>query len=68
MKTNVYYILLLLAAIFIVAGSGDAKQAKEEKRLYEDIKKEEDAEAHADSLGLTGQDRINFINNYHNGY
>lgn len=64
MKTNVYYILLLLAAILMVAGSSDAKLAKEEQLVSEDIKTEEKTEAHADSLGLTGQDRIDFINNY----
>lgn len=64
MKTTTYYIALLIVALILIDSNDEYKQEVEEHRIEQDLKREETAEAHADSLGLTGQDRIDFINNY----
>lgn len=64
MKAITYYIGLFIVVMILIASNTEYKQEVEEHRIEHELKIEEKAEAHADSLGLTGQDRIDFINNY----
>ncbi len=64
MKAITYYIGLFIVVMILIASNTEYKQEVEEHQIEHELKIEEKAEAHADSLGLTGQDRIDFINNY----
>lgn len=64
MKAITYYIVLIVIAMILIASNNEYKQEVEEHRIEQELERETIAEAHADSLGLTGQDRIDFINNY----
>ena len=64
MKAITYYIVLIVIAMILIASNNEYKQEVEEHRIEQELERETIAESHADSLGLTGQDRIDFINNY----
>lgn len=64
MKAITYYIVLIVIAMILIASHSDYKSEVEEDRIEKQMERCHKAEAHADSLGLTGQDRIDFINNY----
>ena len=64
MKAITYYIVLIVIAMILIASNNEYRQEVEEHRIEQELEREAIAEAHADSLGLTGQDRIDFINNY----
>lgn len=64
MKAITYYIVLIVIAMILIASHNDYKREVEEDRIENQMELDRKAEAHADSLGLTGQDRIDFINNY----
>ena len=67
MKALFPYALIAALVLFLAASHNEYEQEVEEERIEQQLQMERIAEAHADSLGLTGQDRINFINNYSNG-
>ena len=67
MKALLPYFVIAALVMFLVASHNEYEQEVEEERIEQQLQMERIAEAHADSLGLTGQDRINFINNYSNG-
>lgn len=64
MKAITYYIVLIVIAMILIASHNDYNREVEEDRIEKQMELDMKAEAHADSLGLTGQDRIDFINNY----
>lgn len=64
MKAITYYIVLIVIAMILIASHNDYKSEVEEDRIENQMELDQKAEAHADSLGLTGQDRMDFINNY----
>lgn len=64
MKAITYYIVLIVIAMILIASHNDYNREVEEDRIEKQMELDMKAEAHADILGLTGQDRIDFINNY----
>lgn len=64
MKAITYYIVLIVIAMILIVSHNDYKSEVEEDRIENQMELDRKAEAHADSLGLTGQDRMDFINNY----
>lgn len=64
MKAITYYIVLIVIAMILIASHNDYKSEVEEDRIENQMELDRKAEAHADSLGLTGKDRMDFINNY----
>lgn len=65
MKALFPYVLIATLVMFLVASHNEYEQEVEDERIEQQLQKERIAEAHADSLRLTGQDRINFINDYY---
>ena len=65
MKILFPYLLIGALIMFLMASHDEYEQETADARLERQMQLDRMAEAHADSLNLTGQDRINFINGYY---
>ena len=62
MKATAPYIALLALVGFLYLSSKDYETAKEEAEIEQQLRQQAKLEQAADSLGLTGQDWLDYVN------
>ena len=62
MKATTLYLAVLALAGFLYLSSKDFEAEQESARIEQELYRQARLEQVADSLGLTGQDWINFVN------
>lgn len=62
MKATTLYLAVLALAGFFYLSSKDFEEEQESARIEQELYRQARLEQVADSLGLTGQDWINFVN------